>query len=233
MAKEYRIVPKAKTLAELRGIEEISLFFPEPQGIAETEIDQIIVDCKTQEVILRLRANRVWDEELRARLAAQFSGLLKAKCKVEVLPATTAGPEPAQKITEETLSAVLKESFPAVFAWLASPPLSLDPETQRLTLRVNSSLAVDYIRSREKQLLACLPQIDDKDYKLTYEIDEEVPEPPPRPGILRTDPSLPETKGVPGAKGQYGAVGRKINEEPVPVGEERLTWRRWFLRAKY
>ena len=47
MAKEYRIVPKAKTLAELRGIEEISLFFPEPRGLAETEIDQIIVDCQT------------------------------------------------------------------------------------------------------------------------------------------------------------------------------------------
>ena len=221
MAKEYRIVPKAKTLAELRGIEEISLFFPEPQGIAETEIDQIIVDCKTQEVILRLRANRVWDEELRARLAAQFSGLLKAKCKVEVLPATTAGPEPTQKVTEETLSAVLKESFPAVFAWLASPPLSLDPETQRLTLRVNSSLAVDYIRSREKQLLACLPQIDDKDYKLTYEIDEEAPEPPAPPEYFY-EPTLPavETKAVPQEpKASTVLLGRKINEEPVPVGE--------------
>lgn len=220
MAKEYRIVPKAKTLAELRGIDQISLFFPETQSLAETEIEQIIVDCETREVVLRLKANGGWNQEIQERLAAQFSGLLNAKCKVELLPAAAnAQPASAPTVTEETLSAVLKERFPSVFAWLASPPLSLDRTTNRLTLRVNSSLAVDYIRAREKQLLACLPPLDGKGYKLNYEIEEEPLEPPAPPEYFY-EPSIPvvETKTVPEAP-QTNAVllGRKIKEEPVPI----------------
>ncbi|NLC53496.1 MAG: PHP domain-containing protein, partial [Firmicutes bacterium] len=220
MAKEYRIIPKAKTLAELRGIDQISLFFPEPQWLAETEIEQIIVDCETEEVVLRLKANSSWDEKTRARLAAQFSGLLKAQCKVEVLPASNnAAPASEQKVTVETLGTVLKERFPSIFAWLASPPLILDPETNRLTLRVNSPLAVDYIRPREKQLLACLPQFDGERYKLTYEIEED-PSEPPAPAEYFYEPITPavERKALPQVqKTNAVLLGRKIKEEPVAV----------------
>ena len=80
---------------------------------------------------------------------------------------------------------------------------------------------MDYIRPREKQLLACLPQIDGKDYKLTYEIEEEPPEPPAPPEYFY-EPTIPavETKAVPQEpKASPVLLGRKINEEPVPVGE--------------
>ncbi|NLM38181.1 MAG: PolC-type DNA polymerase III, partial [Firmicutes bacterium] len=220
MAKEYRIVPKAKTLAELRGIDQISLFFQETQCLAETEIEQILIDCETQEVVLRLKANGGWDQEIQERLAAQFSGLLNAKCKVELLPAESgAQPAPAADVTAETLGAVLKERFPSVFAWLASPPLTWDPTTNRLTFRVNSSLAVDYIRAREKQVLASLPPFDSMDYKINYEIEEEAVEPPAPPEPFY-EPSAPavETKPAPERLVSGGVLlGRKIKEEPVPI----------------
>lgn len=220
MAKEYRIVPEAKTLAELRGIDQISLFFPEPRWLVETAIEQIIVDCEAQEVVVRLKTPGGWDEQAQARLAAQFSGLLNAKCRVEIVPASTQDkPASGGRVTEEVLSAVLKERFPSVFAWLASPPLLLDRETNRLTLRVNSPLAVDYIRPRENKILASLPPLDGRGYKLNYEIEEEPVEPPAPPEYF-SEPVIPELEtAAPSKAPGTGAVllGRKINEEPVPI----------------
>lgn len=220
MAKEYRIVPKNRSLAELRGIDEISLFLNERQQLAEAEIDQVIVDCEAQEVVLRLKVSGPLERKIQESLAAEFSGLLKAKCTVEVLPASNKEkPASVPEVTVETLTEVLKERLPAVFAWLAAPPLLFEAETHRLTLRVNSPLAVDYIRPREKQILACLPRNGGNGYKINYEIEEDPPEPPAPPEILY-EPELTAAATVatqPAPQTNPVLLGHRIKEEPVPV----------------
>ena len=239
MEKEYRILPKIKNLTELRGIEEISLFFPDPQQLATIEIDQILVNCQRQTVVVRLKGAADLDQKLLEALASKFSALLKVECQVEALVEATRSPEPVPKQTAESLADAVKKDFPAVFAWFTDPPLTLEQETNRLTFHVNSPLAVDYIRPREKQLLACLQQIEGKCYQLCYEIEEDpadylvpldypyepellIPESPPKPAPQKVDAVL---------------LGRKIKEVPVllkdlPEAEEEVIVSGEVLKAE-
>lgn len=239
MEKEYRILPTIKNLAELRGIEEISLFFPDPQRLAAIEIDQILVNCQRQTVMVRLKGAADLGPQLLEALASKFSALLNVECQVEVLVEAEQGRKPPSKQTTELLADAIKKEFPAVFAWFTDQLLTLDQETNRLTLHVNSSLAVDYIRPREKQLLACLQQIEGKCYQLCYEINEDpadamvplsysyeselpTPEPPPTPAPRKTDDIF---------------LGRKIKEAPIllrdlPETEEEVIVAGEVLKAE-
>ncbi|HEY8392491.1 MAG TPA: PolC-type DNA polymerase III [Capillibacterium sp.] len=221
MAKEYRIIPKTKSLWELRGIEEISLFFPDARKLAETEIDQVIVDCQQEAVTLRLKTAGGFDEKLKQKLADGFSRLLNATCRVEVV-GKEEPPVPLKAgVTAEGLTEALKEKFPAVFAWFASPPLTLDQDGRRIVLRVNSPLAVDYIRPREKQILGYLQQVAGKSFKLCYEVEEEPLEVPPLPDFPveleapgPDSPSLAESK-----KTDPVLLGKKVTDLPVAIKE--------------
>jgi DNA polymerase-3 subunit alpha (Gram-positive type) len=225
MAKEYRIRPKVKNLTDLRGIEEISLFFPDLPQLTEVEIDQVIVDCQEEEVILLLKRAGHLDEKLQKDLAARFSRLLKAPCKVEVVAPTgavqaTKGPA----ITEEFLAEALRKQFPAVFAWFTSPLLTIDQEGDRIIFHVNSPLAVDYIRPREKQILAYWQKIAGKHYKICYEVEEEVAAPNGLPDLpvdlVELEAPVPErVSEKPSPKANSVYLGKKINETPVAIGE--------------
>lgn len=221
MAKEYRIIPKNKNITELGGIEEISLFFPDLRQLAEAEIDQVIVDCQQEAVTLQLKVAGELDDKLQRKLATGFSRLLKATCKVEVVRKEETPSPKGPAVTVEFLTDALKKQFPAVFAWFTSSPLTLDQEGNRLIFHVNSPLAVDYIRPREKQLLSYLRQLTGISYKLRYEIEEELPEPPPLPDFpVELEAPGPENH-PPAERNKVDSVflGKKITEPPVAIKE--------------
>ena len=179
MTKQYLIEPKMKNLSEIRGIEEISLLFPDLQVLAGIEIEKIIINCQAQVVTLWLRTPEEIGDELKAEIEQGLSGLLKAKCKAKVAKKTVnSAVFDHRAFNLQALAGGIKEKFPGIYAWLTSSPLELEAD-HTLIININTPLALDYIRPREQQLLNYIQKRSGMSFKLRYEVSEEPLEIPP------------------------------------------------------
>ena len=175
MVKQYILQPKYKYLSELRGMEAISLLFPDEHFLEKIEIEKVLINSQTQDVTLYLKTPVAFDDQLRAKIEAQLSVDLEAKCQIRLLTekvdASSSGLEQSSSDLDQ-LAETIKKQFAGVYAWLTSTPLAWGGE-ETLVLRVNSALALDYIRPRESQLVNCLQEMTGKRIKLRYEVVEE------------------------------------------------------------
>lgn len=230
MANQYVLRPKFKNLTEIRGIEGISLLFPDQHLLEKIEIEKVLINCLTKDVTLYLKAPDDLDNKLRAGIERSVSEFLQAKCKTKLVKENVKPEKDEEpKLGLEQLEETIKKRFPGIYAWLTSTPLTLAAEGT-LVVNINSSLALDYIRPRERQLAACLHELTGTNFRLIYEVvEEEGPAP-----VLPEEVSFPEETHQPVVTPSPAItnpdqvlLGSKIREEAcqmkdLPVAEDKV-----------
>ncbi len=223
MVKQYILQPKSKYLSELRGMETISLLFPDQSILGKIEIEKVVINSATKDVTVYLKAPVALDEQLRAKIEEQFSAQLQAKCQIKLRAEKVDGlsADREQHFSDlDALTEAIKKQFAGVYAWLTSTPLAWEGEGA-LVVRVNSALALDYIRPRERQLLNCLQERAGKKIKIRYEVVEEerpLPESPEEYPLLEP-PGQPAATPKPAPAHGQVLLGAKIREAACAIKE--------------
>ncbi len=217
MTKQYLLEPELKNLKEIRGTEKFSLLFPDNKVMEEITIERVAINCQTNMVIVWLKTPGEIAQQIITELENNFSQILKAKCKVKLVKNKVINLKAVeQKKYLKVIVDDIKEKLPGVYAWLSSSPLHVEGNNT-LVINLNSPLALDYLRHREKQLLNYFQDKIGKSLKIRYEVIEEkieLPEPDFPEELIYKEESAPVKTST---KVDDLLLGSRIREEPCRI----------------
>lgn len=222
VGEEYLLKPAIQNILELRGIDETSLSFETRECLRRLSVEQVIIHNRRGPagagyLELKVRAAKGLTAERQQELEALLSELAEVECKI-----TPVGDDEEAVVDWACLLEVMKKRLPGLYGWLRPEP----PETDGcggLHFKVNSPLAVEYLKRREDKIQAFLRKELGRTYRLFYEVAEEEGELPAyayEEEIRRQAMEAAKAAAHAGEKTKGEVLlGRKIRGKPSPIRE--------------
>lgn len=235
MGRQYFLKPAVRKLREIRGIDRISLSLRARRLIQECEIEKVAVNCSEKSMSVWLKSPVPNEDNTRAELENFLTNLLGSPCRI-------IGPELEQSRKDQrgdlpALIKKLQDELPGISGWLSSSSAPEILNANMLVLKVNSEMAVEYLKRQERKVIDFFRRELGRSFVLHYEVVEEdlyppvpddeeyinslisaPPEPSPREKIKAIDEVLLGTK----IKGEPRSIREAVAEENGVIIEGRV-----------